>query len=212
MIGWAGLFAVIGGTFDWFDVAYLYPQRHGLRLTISGFNLPRILSTQYGWKLYDPVALPAWLPEMTIRTLLIVVFGVCLTACAIAAAVHARRRSPRFLIALAVPWVLMFTLMPQMHERYLVWAAVVMCFGFGISLGDALLAAAVTFFAWVNMAQPMFFQNPEFSPFLYRLFAHAVSPTRDEMTSYHAYALMVLAMVCLYVAIAPDKKPIKIGE
>jgi len=43
---------------------------------------------------------------------------------AYAMAYHARQRSPEVLLAMALPWLLMFALLGQMHERYLLWGAV----------------------------------------------------------------------------------------
>ncbi len=47
-----------------------------------------------------------------------------LVFCARGAARHAHNRDPRVLIAMATPWLLMFALLGQMHERYLMWGAV----------------------------------------------------------------------------------------
>ena len=32
-------------------------------------------------------------------------------------------RNSAFLVAISAPWIVMFTVLPQMHERYLVWGA-----------------------------------------------------------------------------------------
>src|SRR5204862_3059365 len=47
---------------------------------------------------------------------------------------HLRNRDPRALIAIATPWLLMFALLGQMHERYLVWGAVVSAVALGVSV------------------------------------------------------------------------------
>ncbi|PYJ52356.1 MAG: hypothetical protein DME83_05500, partial [Verrucomicrobia bacterium] len=54
--------------------------------------------------------------------------------CARGAARHMRNRDPRLLIAIAMPWLLMFALLGQMHERYLVWGAVVSAVALGVSI------------------------------------------------------------------------------
>ena len=54
--------------------------------------------------------------------------------CARGAARHLRNRDPRVLIAIAAPWLLMFALLGQMHERYLVWGAVVSAVALGVSI------------------------------------------------------------------------------
>ncbi len=193
-----------GGSFDWFEIGYRYPQRHYPTMVVSGSNLPHILRADpFNWQLNDPVNV-SWLPDMTIRTLLICIFSLTLLACSIAAVVHWRRRSPRFLLAISVPWLTMFTIMPQMHERYLLWASVVFCMGMGISVGNGLLALVVIFYAWSNMALPMLNDNPDLLPFLTRLIR--------GMNPGDAYVLVLLALVCLYSAIEPDRKPVEIED
>ena len=54
--------------------------------------------------------------------------------CARGAVQHLRNRDPRVLIAIAAPWLLMFALLGQMHERYLVWGAVVSAVALGVSI------------------------------------------------------------------------------
>ena len=54
--------------------------------------------------------------------------------CARGAVQHLRARDPRVLIAIAAPWLLMFALLGQMHERYLVWGAVVSAVALGVSI------------------------------------------------------------------------------
>ena len=49
------------------------------------------------------------------------------------AARHMRNRDPRVLIAITAPWLLMFALLGQMQERYLVWGAVVSAVALGVS-------------------------------------------------------------------------------
>src|SRR5438270_4787475 len=46
---------------------------------------------------------------------------------------HLRARDPRALIAIAAPWLLMFALLGQMHERYLRGGAVVSAVALGAS-------------------------------------------------------------------------------
>jgi len=50
------------------------------------------------------------------------------------AARYLQNRDPRALIAIATPWLLMFALLGQMHERYLMWGAVVSTVALGVSI------------------------------------------------------------------------------
>ena len=54
--------------------------------------------------------------------------------CARGAARHMRNRDLRVLISITAPWLLMFALLGQMQERYLVWGAVVSAVALGVSV------------------------------------------------------------------------------
>ena len=57
-----------------------------------------------------------------------------LVLCARGVGRHLRNRDPRALIAIATPWLLIFALLGQMHERYLMWGAVVSAVALGVSV------------------------------------------------------------------------------
>ena len=131
-----GVFA--GGSFAWLRVGFLYGSEHYPYLVISScYNLPSLLS-KLGWSLKDPfwsvhfgsldfrahaamdpaAALPWRTHSMRIRR----------------RATGSRSRRSRVLIAITAPWLLMFALLGQMHERYLMWGAVVSAVAMGVSL------------------------------------------------------------------------------
>jgi len=187
------------GSFDWFEIGYVYPQHHYPRLVQSGANLPRLLSdSPYHWQITDAVNLPH-LPAITMRTFLIWLYTIMMVMCGIGASLHARRRSARFLLAIATPWVLLFTIMPQMHERYLVWAAVVTCVGFGLGPGYALLALVTTWLAFFNMAGVMMWRDPTSLPTL--------TAVMKGMNPGIVWGLMMLAAIYLYLAVVPFSRP-----
>jgi hypothetical protein len=70
----------------------------------------------------------------TLQWTLRIIYLVALLLCSLGAARHARRRDPRLLIAVATPWLLMFALLAQMHERYLLWGAVLSAVALGVSV------------------------------------------------------------------------------
>jgi hypothetical protein len=151
-----------GGTWSWWHIGFGYGTHHYQRMYMGGSvnNLSALLADVYRWELHDEVftlALPAWLREqiptaylagerlvVSIKLLQTALFLAALPPCAWAAARHARRNDPRFLVAITAPWVICFAVMPQMHERYLFWAAVIAVTGVGVSLGMTLLWAAVS--------------------------------------------------------------------
>jgi hypothetical protein len=128
--------AFTGGSFAWLQVGFIYGTEHYPYLFISScYNLPSLLS-QIGWSLKDPF-LSAHFGSLhlhiTLQWTLRLLYLVALALCARGLARHLRDRDPRALIAIAAPWLLMFALLGQMHERYLMWGAVVSAVALGVS-------------------------------------------------------------------------------
>ena len=127
----------MGGSFAWLKVGFVYGSEHYPYLFISScYNLPSLLS-KLGWSLKDSVlsadiASLHW--HLTLQWTLRLVCLVGLVLCAIGMVRHLRNRDPRVLIAMATPWLLMFALLGQMHERYLMWGAVVSAVALAVNL------------------------------------------------------------------------------
>ena len=125
------------GSFAWLRIGYLYGSERYPYLYISScYNLPSLLS-------YANLSLkaPFWSAQLgsfhltfTLQWTLRIVYLAALVLCSLGAARHARRRDPRLLIAVATPWLLMFALLAQMHERYLLWGAVLSAVALGVSV------------------------------------------------------------------------------
>jgi hypothetical protein len=131
-----------GGSFAWFEIGFLYGTKHYPYLFISScYNLPSLLA-QVGWSLKDPF-LSAHVGsldvDLTLQWALRLLYVVALALSAFAAARHLRDRDSRVLIAIAAPWLLMFALLGQMHERYLMWGAVVSAVALGVSIRLSIL-------------------------------------------------------------------------
>ncbi len=126
-----------GGRFAWLQIGFVYGSEHYPYLFISScYNLPSLLSN-LGWSLKDPV----WSADfgslhfaLTLQWTLRVLYLGALVLCAYGAARHTRNRDPRLLIAIAAPWLLMFALLGQMHERYLMWGAVISAVALAVNL------------------------------------------------------------------------------
>jgi hypothetical protein len=129
--------AFTGGSFAWLHVGFLYGSEHYPYLVISScYNLPSLLS-KLGWSLKDPfwsVHFGSLDFHLTLQWTLRLLYLGALTVCAFGAARQVRDRDPRVLIAITAPWLLMFALLGQMHERYLMWGAVVSAVALGVSL------------------------------------------------------------------------------
>jgi hypothetical protein len=129
--------AFAGGSFAWLQVGFLYGSEHYPYLVISScYNLPSLLS-KLGWSLKDrfwSVHFGSLDFQLTLQWTLRLLYLGALTVCAYGAAQQVRDRDSRVLIAITAPWLLMFALLGQMHERYLVWGAVVSAVALGVSL------------------------------------------------------------------------------
>ncbi|HZL37710.1 MAG TPA: hypothetical protein VFC78_20505 [Tepidisphaeraceae bacterium] len=159
-------------SFAWYRISYEYPTRHWQTLSAGASNLGAILGgTPYGWSLHDHVwdrhawTLPGlgWhvaLAAIELRTFMGVLFVATLALCALGMARKNRRHDPAILIAFTTPWLLMFALMPQMHERYLVWAAVFSMLAVGASLGMTLLSLLLTAISFWLTLQTLFNIHP----------------------------------------------------
>jgi hypothetical protein len=126
-----------GGSFAWLKVGFLYGSEHYPYLFISScYNLPSLMA-HLNWSLKTPyfsLQIGTLHLALTWQWTLRILYLVTLILCARGAAQHARHRDPRLLIAIATPWLLMFALLGQMHERYLLWGAVLSAVALGVSL------------------------------------------------------------------------------
>jgi hypothetical protein len=126
-----------GGSFAWLQVGFLYGSEHYPYLFISScYNLSSLLANS-GWELKDSF----WSADfgslhfdLTLQWTLRLFYLGGLALCALGAARHVRNRDPRLLIAIVMPWLLMFALLGQMHERYLVWGAVISAVALGANV------------------------------------------------------------------------------
>ncbi len=129
--------ALGSGSFAWLRVGFLYgSERYPYLFISSCYNLPSLLSD---WNL--SLKAPFWSSQLgafhfvlTLQWTLRLVYLGALLLCALGAARHARSRDPRLLIAIAAPWLIMFALLAQMHERYLLWGAVLSAVALGVSV------------------------------------------------------------------------------
>jgi len=129
--------ALTGGSFTWLRVGFIYGSEHYPYLFISScYNLASLLS-ELGWSLKDSL-LSAQIGsldlDLTLQWALRLLYLGALVLCARGMARRHHDRNPNILIAIATPWLLMFALLGQMHERYLMWGAVVSAVALGVSV------------------------------------------------------------------------------
>src|SRR5438552_8541532 len=185
--------AFTGGSFAWLQVGFIHGTEHYPYLFISScYNLPSLLS-KVGWSLKDSF-LSAHLGSLhlhiTLQWTLRLLYLVALALCARGLARHLRDRDPRVLIAIAAPWLLMFALLGQMHERYLMWGAVVSAVALGVSVRLSIihfiLSAAST-----AMIEHVLLTDKKLE---------ATLPTIDVLKHLRPYgSIVVLACVAIYL-------------
>jgi hypothetical protein len=129
--------ASAGGSFAWLEIGFIYGSEHYPYLFISScYNLASLLS-DHGWSLKDSLFSAHLGPvhlHLTLQWALRLLYLGTLALCAGGAVRHLHNRDSRVLIAIAMPWLLMFALLGQMHERYLMWGAVVSAVALGVSV------------------------------------------------------------------------------
>src|SRR5881398_101352 len=129
--------AFTGGSFAWLELGFIYGSEHYPYLFISScYNFASLLAGAR-WSLKDSffsVHLGSLHFDLTLQWALRLLYLLTVALCARGAARHLRNRDPRALIAIATPWLLMFALLGQMHERYLVWGAVVSAVALAVSI------------------------------------------------------------------------------
>ncbi|HEY1686667.1 MAG TPA: hypothetical protein VGG19_18030 [Tepidisphaeraceae bacterium] len=128
-------------------------------LRLDAITFAGTLAYRWGWQIDDPVF--TWHTHVvTMNYLLRGIYIGLMLLCGIAAALQTRRRDPRVLVALIAPWILMFALLPQMHERYLMWGAAVAAIGVGINLELTILFLITTAIACASILVPIYHVGP----------------------------------------------------
>ncbi len=138
------------GTAAWLAIGFGYGARKFEKLiggTTGVVNLGSLLQHQWGWtyKSTVPLHFSAFgVSAISISGLMIGMYLVALALASLALAIQDRRGDVRFLVALCVPWLAMYALLPQMHSRYLLWAAAATATMTAVSLGLTLLHLLIT--------------------------------------------------------------------
>ncbi len=193
------------GSRTWWDIGFVYgTQKHGdMQLGANSLsNLSSILHERYGWNLHDFVTtlhLP-FLGPMTLdmQGFCGTIFTVALLLCTIAAAVHMRRKDPRFLIVLVAPWVLFTVLLTQMTAHYMTLPAVVGSLLIGISAEMSLLPFLQTVLATLMLGNQMLDFSTDTAPVAYSI----TQPTYPDL----GWLTVLLAAVFLVSALMPSWK------
>jgi len=185
--------AFTGGSFAWLQVGFIYGSEHYSYLFISScYNLPSLLS-KLGLSLKEPLLSPHFGHlrfDLTLQWALRLLYLGALALCARGAARQMRDRDPRMLIAIAMPWLLMFALLGQMHERYLMWGAVISAVALGVSLRLSIIHFIISAASTVMIVHVMLIDKK----------FEGTLPTIDLLNSIRPYASgLVLVCVAVYL-------------
>jgi hypothetical protein len=226
---------IFHGSMNWLYIGWGYGTRHYPYMTQGvSDNLAGILHLRFGWENIED---PAWTfaahrlrlwpthtilfdqpTVISIRLVLCGLYIVTFLLSVIGIAIQYRRNDPRFLVAITAPWLMFFAFMPQIHERYLLYAACVGSCLTAVSIGTTLinlfftgLTALMTLHVMLNTAS----DNGYFHDFGYN-----VSPTfQTTLLQFIAgtypdagWAVLLCAGIFLYFSFAPTpRRPKEVG-
>src|SRR5438445_12307758 len=190
--------ALTGGSFAWLQLGFIYGTEHYPYLFITScYNLPSLLS-KVGLSLKDSfvsIHLGSMHLHVTLQWTLRLLYLGALALCARGLARHLRDRDPRVLIAIAAPWLLMFALLGQMHERYLMWGAVVSAVALGVSVRLSIIHFIISSASTAMIVHVMLIDK-KLDPTLRAIdFLHGVRP-------YASFVVLACVAVYLWDALA----------
>lgn len=194
------------GSWSWYEIGFAYPERHYDAMHLGPtYNLPAILGRAWGWQRESVVFhadLGFWTlglldrgpRPVTLKTLLRGITGVLVMVAALALARADRRRDPRGLLAFALPFLLVFAFVPQMHERYLTWPAMIGCVALACSLSASLLLVLINAAALAQMVLTQLGHDRDFAPRLLRLL--------DGAHPHFGWAVVLGVLCWLFIALS----------
>lgn len=203
---------LFGGSLGWFRIGFVYGAEKFPGLEVGGASsLAGILQHSYRWRHNNPVfTFPGTGTVVTIEQVLIAAFAVMLLASVLAMHRLERRRDRRFLLAVAAPWIAYFAVAPRMHERYLLWGALLACSAAVVRPGPTLLAiffslcsAVMSLYQMLNRSNARHFltdTSPTFGQSLQRL-VHGTFPGLG-------WGILLATLVWMYLVLVPrDLRP-----
>ena len=147
------------------------------------------MDPKYHHRRDDPVSLP-------LKYLMISIWVAALLLSSIGAAMQDRVRGPRFLVALSAPWIAMFALLAQMHQRYLLWGSALSSAAAALSPGYALMHMLMSLVAMSQEMQAMLGRDP-------RLFGMLTIRLIEGWHPGVGWAVLLIAMIFVYLATRP---------
>ena len=224
---------IFGATMAWLWVGLMYGTRHWKQLFwCQAANLGAILQVRFQWRFESTLDLAGYLPwnspwvvpirhfiasvletihlgdvmpvgdtcVVPLRGVMTAGFVLTLILCTIGLTLQHRRRDYGFFYALMAPWLLAYAILPQMIERYLIWPAVICAAAASVRVGGFLLYLAITALGWIMMIHYMLKLAPRDVPKKQYL------PYFEALFPDLGWAVLILAGVCLYLALRPTPR------
>jgi hypothetical protein len=217
------------GSQNWLYIGWGYGTRHYMHMTMGlSDNLAGILNRRYGWEdvnevvfSFGPYHLRLWpthisffddSTDVSIRIFLVWLYVVSFLLCIVGMAIHYRRNDPKFLVAITGVWVMFFTLMPQIHERYLLYAAGVGCSLAAVSGGFVMLDLFMTVLTFMMTLHVMLVssagsgQLAAFGKPVSPTFGHSLLRAINGTHPDAGWAMLLCAGIFLFNALAPSRR------
>jgi hypothetical protein len=197
------------GKTAWYDVSFDYGSRKFMTMAVVGtHNLPSILCSYFRWGGAGEGSplMTHWVPllgDVVIRKFLHGVELTCVTLCAIGAAKHSRKPDTRFLLCFAAAMLCAFVVLPQLNDRYIVWAAGLSALLAGVDVGLTLIGVIISIIGWIGMTELSYTHNNESGTLQDWI------PLFTRMQVHPGWIMIIAAMIYLYMIFAPRSRRLR---
>ena len=158
----------------------------------TALNLPALLEKTCGATLHQQILstrIAGADVTLELRTALLVLYAMLLVRCAWGIARQARLGDRGLLVSIAAPWALMFFILAQMDERYLVWSACFTAAAIAVGRLPLLAHAALSFAGTATMLEFLLLEAP----------ATATSPSTHLLIKLNPLAWLFTAAAVTYL-------------
>ena len=173
------------------------------------FCLAGILEA-WGWTASSRVM--PFLP-LTTRHTLFLIYAALLIVSSFAIARTYRHREPRFLVAIAVPWLVWFAFAAQIHERYLLFGAVVGTIAIAVHLRAFAVSILMTLTS-LMMTLANMLQSPRRNEYMADAFGPQFGEKYVDFTSalYPHFGWVIIAATFAVVYFVLKREPVAINH
>jgi len=207
----------------WYELGYRFPTWHWQQVAVGkASTFPAILSASWGMEsltyiawIIPPHTFGSW-PSVaypvTIKELMVSIYAAVLPLAAAGVALQARRNSRLFLVAMVTPWLLMYCIPTQIHERYLLFAAGASAVCIGYRLGPALLGVFLSLVCAANILTELIMTEQSHTrpknPWLDASDWHKVLRVIEPIQPYIGWAVLLCAVIFVYMSITTEDVPV----